>query len=82
MLVGLYAMGYHPGVTWLDRFVGAMATKITVVTPKQHERILAVLKAFGYNAELKGFVWVMDPVAVAAMCDRPAVTSGRSRRVA
>jgi hypothetical protein len=78
VLVGLYALGYHPGAAWLDRFTGTLATKIQVVTPKQHARILSVLKAFGYSGQRKGFAWVMDPVAVAAMCDWNVGAAGRS----
>lgn len=70
VLVGLYALGYHPGPAWLDRYTGTLAAKVQLLTPKQHERITSVLRAFGYNCQDKGFAWVMDPVAVAAMCAR------------
>jgi len=78
VLVGLYALGYHPGDAWLDKFTGILATKIQSVPPKHHQRIVAVLGAFGYSGQGKGFIWVLDPVAVAAMCDRRPGTLGTS----
>lgn len=75
LLVGLYALGYHPGAAWLDTYLGVLANKVEVLTPTQHSRIMTVLKAFGYTAQDKPFAWVLDPVAVAAMSRRRAVTA-------
>jgi hypothetical protein len=81
VLVGLYALGYHPGAAWLDTFTGTLAAKVHIISPKQHERITGVLKAFGYSAQGKGFDWIMDPATVAAMCGRSrGVGSSASRR--
>lgn len=81
VLVGLSALGYHPGEAWLDTYTGTLATKIHIVSPTHHQRIIAVLRAFGYDPRDKGFAWVMDPGAVAAMCDRkegPRTTTSSS----
>lgn len=80
MLVGLYALGYHPGPAWLDKYTGTLATKIHLVSPKQHTRITAVLKAFGYDGTRKGFAWVMDPVAVAAMSGWRAIDNSKDQQ--
>jgi hypothetical protein len=86
VLVGLCALGYHPGDAWLDTFTGTLATKIHLVSPTHHQRITAMLRAFGYNPLDKGFAWVMDPAAVAMMCGRmearktTATTSNTSKR--
>lgn len=74
--MGLYALGYHPREAWLDTYTATLATKIHIIAPKQHERIMSVLKGYGYSAQDKGFAWVMDPVAVAAMSGRK-LDSGR-----
>lgn len=76
MLVGLYTLGYHPGAAWLDTFTGTLAAKIHIIRPKEHERIIAVLRAFGYSAQGKSFEWVMDPTTVAAMCSRSLAAGG------
>lgn len=75
MLVGLYALGYHPGSAWLDSYLGVLANKVQVLTPTQHGRILSVLRGLGYSAQGKPFAWVMDPVAVAAMSNRRAAAA-------
>lgn len=69
MIVGLYHLRYNPGELWLAAYTKIVASKVQIISPGNYRRIIAVLRAMGCTSQDRPYAWIMDEVAVAALCN-------------